>query len=321
MNVKAKLYDTSIFTPYKRGDKVLEGREKWLFYRLDNSEAYYNGTNLMTNAELSEYVTTMKTLKALCDAKGIELQISIWPNKEQVYPEFMGTTPTVSEKRVDRLVKYVRENSDVNIIYPIDELKAAKPYFETYFQYDTHWNNAGGFVGYQAMLKSLGLETCDPYNVEMYKFTGGAGSSYKKDPYCGSLGDMIGMANVNYTGSFNYAVKYRQDVKIDPLVAGWNSNGEPISTANGAFDTRHTTAKNAPNDLNFVMLADSYRVMQLSYLEKDFTDCFLTHRNEVGRTYVQDAIKKADILVLAAVERNETDILRTAKEIIKILSE
>ena len=90
---------------------------------------------------------------------------------------------------------------------------------------------------------------------------------------------------------------------------------------NGAGDTRHTTAANAPNDLNFVMLADSYRVMQLSYLEKDFTDCFLTHRNRVNDADVKEAIKNSDILVIAAVERLETNILDTAKQIINILEE
>ena len=255
MDIKSKLTDTSPFSPYYRGDKVIEGRYKWLFYRGDNSEAYFNASNLMTNAELAEYVTVMNQLNEICKEKGITLQICIWPNKEQVYPEYVGINPPTQNKRADRLVEYVRANSDLKIIYPISELKAAKAYFETYFQYDTHWNNAGGFVGYQAMLKSLGLETTDPFNVEMYRFDNSTSDSYKRDPYCGPLQDMIGMAGVNYSGSFNYSIKYRPDVVIDSFEG-----------TNGAGDTRHTTAANAPNDCNFVMLADSYRVMQLSYL-------------------------------------------------------
>jgi hypothetical protein len=60
--------------------------------------------------------------------------------------------------------------------------------------------------------------------------------------------------------------------------------------------------------------------MQLTYLEKDFTDCFLTHRSHVGDADVIEAVRNADILVLASVERLEPEILATAKKLISILS-
>jgi hypothetical protein len=121
-------------------------------------------------------------------------------------------------------------------------------------------------------------------------------------------------------GNFNYYVKYRPEVTVDSFEG-----------KNGAGDYRHTTAANAPNDLNFVMLTDSYRVMQLSYLEKDFSDCTLAHRDyldanhaskdPVNHNNVKEAIKNSDILVIAAVERLEPDILATAREIIAVLQE
>ena len=309
MAIKDRLKDTSMFLPDYINERVYEGKYNWLFYRGDNSEAYFKGTNLMTDAELQDYVNTMNTLKALCDQKGIQLQICIWPNKEQVYPEYTGITPVTQNKRIDRLVSYVTKNSDIKIIYPLAELKAANQYFDTYLKYDTHWNNAGGFVGYQAMMKSLGLETFDPYNIEMYEVGYGA-TGTDQDPYFNTAADLKGMAGVSYSDISGYAIKYRPEVKVKFEYG-----------ANGAGDTRHTTAANAPNDLNFVMLADSYRVMQLSYLEKDFTDCFLTHRSHVNDADVKEAIKNSDILVIAAVERLEGDILTTAKRIINILSE
>ena len=309
MAIKERVQDTSMFLPDYINNRVYEGKYNWLFYRGDNSEAYFKGTNLMSDSELQDYVNTMNTLKALCDEKGIELLICIWPNKEQVYPEFTGINPVTQNKRVDRLVSYVRNNSDINIIYPLSELKAAKPYFDTYLKYDTHWNNAGGFVGYQAMMEALGLETFDPLNIEMYEVGYGSQGTYQ-DPYFNTAQDLMGMAGASYTGNYGYAIKYRPEVIVDYF-----------SGKNGASDTRHTKASNAPNDLNFVMLGDSYRVMQLSYLEKDFTDCFLSHRDRALDSDVKAAVKEADVLVLAAVERLEGDILTTAKEIIQILNE
>ena len=61
---------------------------------------------------------------------------------------------------------YVKENSDINIIYPINELKAAKKYWQIYYKYDTHWNNMGAFVGVQSLYKALDIPMTNPLNVE-----------------------------------------------------------------------------------------------------------------------------------------------------------
>lgn len=313
-DIKHKRKDNSNFLPYYRSDTVYEGRHKWLFYRGDNSEAYFMGTNLLNDAQLEEYKNVFQQLNDLCKEKGIQLQISIWPNKDQVYYEYTALAPETQEKRVDRLVKYLTDTTDVKIIYPLQELLDMKPYYEIYLKYDTHWNCAGGFVGYQAMLESLGFEATDIRHCPVFEYTGQ--DTENKDPYYTQIrGDMLGMGGwpapaADYPNHVNYYVKYRPHVTIDSY-----------SGKDGAGDTRHTTAANATFDCNFVMLGDSYRVMQLSYLEKDFSDCFLTHRSHVNDDDVKEAIKNADILVIAGVERLEPDILSTAKHIINILSE
>lgn len=314
IGVESKLVDTSFALPMIKGEKrvVMEGRFKWLFYAGDNSESYFCGTNLMTDKEMADSLAVLEQLDALCREQGKTLQICIWPNKDQVYPEYVTWTPVTTEKRVDRFVKYVNENSDVKIIYPLQELKSMKPYYEMYLQYDTHWNCAGGFVGYQAMLKSLGLETTDIRNCPVFEYTGVETENI--DPYYKNTGgDMISLGQLSpsvYNGGFNYYVKYRPGITTDTFAG-----------ANGASDTRHTTASNATFDLNFVMFADSYRVMQLGYLEKDFSDCFLSHRSHVNDADSKEAIKNADIIVIAAVERYDSDIINTAKKIIQTLSE
>lgn len=314
-DIKAKLIDTSFALPIYRGDAnvVMEGRYQWLFYRGDNSEAYFRGTNIMTDEEMAENMAILKQLDDLCYEKGITLQICIWPNKDQVYPEYVTWTTETEDKRVERFVRYMNKNSGgVKIIYPIDELTAMKPYYDVYLKYDTHWNCAGGFVGYQAMLESLGLKTVDIRNCEVYEYTGV--ETEHVDPYFRNVGgDLIGLGQLSssvYNGGHNYYVNYRPEIEVDTFTGG-----------NGANDTRHTTASNATFDMNFVMFADSYRVMQLGYLEKDFSDCFLAHRHRVNDEDCKEAIKNADILVIAAVERYESDIFTTAKNIIGILSE
>ena len=51
---------------------------------------------------------------------------------------------------VDRLVDYLKENTDIRIVYPKQELlkvKEENPDILLYRKLDTHWNNVGGYIG------------------------------------------------------------------------------------------------------------------------------------------------------------------------------
>ncbi len=316
--LKNKLYYTDYLPPIYHGSTVFEGRDGWLYYLGDQTLDYYQGSNLPTQNELSHYLDTLTKLKKICDKKGIQLVIAVWPNKEEAYAEYMPSFEIYNQyRRVDRWVDYVTENSDVNVIYPVKELLEAKPYCQTYFPYDTHWNNAGAFVGYQALLKALGLETTSLQNLPIrelrvtdpdYKdFVWDYNSDLAYAPKNGTC--YLGGLNGDRYDVANYIVDYRPEVKV--MARQGN---------NGADDIRHSTST-GPNDLNFVMLADSFRVMQLTYLERDFTDCYLCHRNQVKNRKTEKAILNADVLVIAAVERYEQDLLRTAAEVIRILTQ
>ena len=300
-DIKPKLYDTSFALENERSSDVIEGRYQWLYYRGNNYAGYYQGTNLLTETELAYYTSILVQLDEICKSKGITLQISIWPNKAQVYPEYYPSVPVETEyKRVERLVDYIHENSDVKIIYPLKELTAAKPYWDVYYKHDTHWNYAGGYIGYQAMMASLGLQTANLYNLPVFA----------RDRFGG---DLISLGNLNpkeYTGDSDYTISYLPEVEIDSYIG-----------ADGANDIRHTTASNATHDCNFVMLADSYRVFQLDLIQRDFSDAYLCHRNQVNQAQTVEAIKNADVLVIAAVERFDYSIFDTAIQIINILSQ
>ena len=311
------LTPTVPFTATQITENVIEGGGDWLFYTADNNDAYFSGTNLMTSEELAEYANTMQQLNELCKAKGKTLQISIWPNKAQVYSDLVGLTPINEYKRVERLVNYVKANTDVNMIYPLAELIEMRPYFDVYHQCDTHWNNAGAYVGYQAMMKSLGYTVPDPLTLPM-NLIRDTDSDYKN--YVTNLHtsllyapkrDLIGLAGLNtadYPAQHNFVVTYRSEVTV-------TAHSESF----GASYTYHTTS-NGPIDKKIVLLSDAYRIMQQHYLEKDFTDCVSTHRMNINDADVISAIQASDIIVLSSVERLESDILSTAKQLISILS-
>ena len=293
-NVTNKLADNSYF-PLKltANDKVVYGRGDWLFYGIDGSLSYYQATNILTESKMAEYTDILKELQALCDERGIELRIMIMPNKEQMYSEFMPIIEVKdSYKRVDRLVDYITENSSVKVIHPKKELTDAKPYYRVYWKYDTHWNAAGSFIGTQTLYKSLGMEytslSCVPYSTAVY--TGG---------------DLLSIGEVDrsqFVDDVRYDITYKPEITVKSV--GYGGQGSAKSTSSST------------NDKHYVMLGDSFRVSMIPFLQKDFAQTTIYHRNEFD--VVKNEVLDADILVIAAVERYDADIFNTAKKIIEL---
>lgn len=295
-----KLIDTSYFPPNIINQQAIEGRRNWLFYAGNNSPAYYKGQMLLDEETLADYANRIATLQALCDEKGIQLQLVILPNKEQVYSEYM---PTYSiddiYKRVPRLVDYVKENTGIEILYPINELQTGKLYWQTYYKYDTHWTYAGAFIGTQLLYQALGLPTTSLDDFE-YDLT------YRNG------GDLVLLSALNpdnYPNDPVYTPLYKQEVTI--LETTGLRDGE------GTF----TAKTDSENECNFVLIGDSYRLQMLPFLERDFSNVTLTHRNNISSTKIVNAVKEADILVLEAVERYDTRLMNNVSTLIEILSE
>lgn len=57
--------------------------------------------------------------------------------------------------RTDTLVDYLKSNSDLEIIYPKDELLAEAGQYQLYYKYDTHWNSLGAYIGVQHLVELI----------------------------------------------------------------------------------------------------------------------------------------------------------------------
>ena len=296
--LKNKLPDTT-YLPAILHNQTLEGKQNWLFYTGDDSILDYQGTNLLSASELASYGSVLQQLDDLCTSMGKKLVIGFFPNKEQVYSEYMPDLEvSESVKRVERLTSYLNTHTTVTAFYPIAEMKAAKPYWQVYYKHDTHWNTAGGYIGVQALYKALGYETVDLIDLPV-------NATARKG------GDLINIGKLNsadYTGDVAYTIQYKTDVTIK------NINPKPVNS-----HTTHYTS-NGQYDLNFVMLSDSFRGGMSQYLYRDFTNCLLTHRSQVRDADVVPAICEADILVISAVERADQNVIATAKTVIEILT-
>lgn len=285
------------------GDIVLLGRENWLFYTGDDSISYYRGTNILEQEQMAIYLDLMVQLQKLCDEKGIQLQFLILPNKEQVYSQYMPSYVIEDTyRRTDRFVDYVREHSDVPLIYPLQELQQAGSYWQTYHQYDTHWNHAGAYIGTQALYKALGLPTTDLQNLEVARSAA-------------TTSDLLilgGLDASQYPAEQDYAIDYRPEVTLTEV----QGDLQPMSIYSARSD--------CSNDTNFVMIGDSFRCFMIDYLAKDFSHSVITYRETSdNRTdypmEVVESIRNADILVMEAVERYDFKLFPAIEKVIEIL--
>lgn len=292
-----KLVDNSYLAPKLVGQGVVLGRFDWLFYSGDDSISYYTGSNILSQEEMEEYLGKMKRLQELCDELGIQLQFMIMPNKEQIYPEYMPSYEIENEyKRADRFVDYVREHSDVNIIYPIQELKEAELYWQTYYQYDTHWNCLGGYVGVCALYDALGMPAISPHDLDITLQASEVNGLF-------ALG---GLNEASYPPGVDYQVNYKPEVTVTDI-------------AGGKVDDIYLAGSDSENKKKFVFLGDSFRSFMADYLVKDFSDSVIAHRNSMDD--LEDDIRNADILVISAVERYDSQMFPVVEKVVKLLEE
>lgn len=301
----AKRIDNSFLAPQIIGGIVLPGRFDWLFYAGDDSISYYRGINILEEEQMASYLDLMVQLQELCDKRGIQLQFLLLPNKEQVYPEYMPTYAIEdTKKRMERFVDYVREHSDINIIYPLQKLRQADIYWQTYHKYDTHWNHAGAFVGTQALYEALGMPTTDLHDLEVNRC----------DVTTSDLILLGGLDASQYPTEYDYAINYKPDITLTDVQGGM----QPSDT--------YFARSDCGNDKDLVFIGDSFRCFMIDYLVKDFSHSVITYRETTdNRTdypeEVIESIRSADILVLEAVERYDEKLFPAVQKLIEILQD
>lgn len=299
-NGSANSLDKLPYFPAREMNGTIFGRDDWMFCNYDNSIAYYCGSNLMSEQQMKDKLSLMQKLQNICDSRGVQLQFMIAPNKEQVYSEYMPTyTIENSYKRVPEFIDYVKRNSSVKIIYPIDELRAAKSTMSTYYKYDTHWNHYGSFIATQALYKEMGLDYVSPDSV-----------NYSEGSCIWGLVITAGLSWKDYERDYDHIPDYKPEIEL------FNTDGviDHIHTEKSAV---YRTSSTAQNNSNFVMVGDSFRLYMMPYLERDFQHVSIAHRDNIHD--IEDDIRQADILVVECVERLDDSLNGTILQLIDIL--
>lgn len=318
---KDKLIDTSYFPPNMSDTFVVSGRNDWLFL-FDYRHMYdlYQGINLLEDKKLKERKETYETLESECEKHDIKLAFLIAPAKYQVYDEYMPSMDIESEeKQMDQVVNYLGENTDLCVCYPKDELNYVDRYYQTYFRYDSHWNQVGGYIGVMSLYKGLGLEVTPINSLEI--------KQAKKHPT--KCVDLFGMIGQDYSDfehkDYNYKVVYKPEVTAENVPTTPTYEMEPLQEMTSDVD----------NDLHFVLMGDSFRAQLAPYVAKDFAKTSFIDRNCISRDSMEGRgydfgklvdqmvadVEDADYLVIELTEANEDLMMDYAIYLINVLKD
>jgi hypothetical protein len=159
-------------------DTVTVGTDGWLYY--SSTLADYRGDNLFTERETADLVHNLQLIRDYAKSQGAEFLFTVAPNKNTLYPEHMPYYIKAEDGKRNRdLVNEALADSDipyVNLFTLFEEQDE-----ELYFARDSHWNNQGALMVYDAVLTALG-KAHDDYST--------AAVSRKKD-FFGDLAAML----------------------------------------------------------------------------------------------------------------------------------
>jgi alginate O-acetyltransferase complex protein AlgJ len=153
------VFDPKLPSLLKYDAKVLRGKNGRLFLDNDSNQVIkqYTGELLFSDRELLDWEYLLENRIAWLQRVGIHYFFLVPPNAHPVYPEDLPDAIRAAEPRpVPQLIEHLQQRgSYAELIYPLEELLAAKPNPLLYAKTDTHWTAHGAFIAYRRLMDAI----------------------------------------------------------------------------------------------------------------------------------------------------------------------
>ena len=138
-------------------DKLILGREGWLFFGDANAVAHVRGVDPLGPGELARWRRTLEERRDWLAERGIAYLLILVPDKHEIYAEYLPPSlpPATETRPLDQLASYLAARSDIEVLDLRVPLIAEKAARRVYHRTDTHWNDAGAYAAYRATLGRL----------------------------------------------------------------------------------------------------------------------------------------------------------------------
>lgn len=266
--------------------EVILGKENWLYYHWPGRKEKSGGKHedlLFSQEELAAIAENCVKQKEFLEAQGKEFVIIIAPDKERIQYENLPReySEVAKPNRVLQFVKYLRENTEVRVIYPYEELLQAKKQSKEsmYYRMDSHWNQIGAYVGTRELLQELG--------IEMPNMTEERIRVSEKGHTEGDLAYVLGLEKVLERFNIEYDVE------------GYNTHSAKILEWNLRDTIRYQAEGADPRKIYVVR--DSFATNMADYIGSQFSSSYLVYKE--AYSYENFLEKNPDIFVYETVER------------------
>ncbi len=151
--VKAKLFNTS-----PSEDKVIMGKDGWLYYWKSGIRSSYKNENPFTKSGLAKFTNMINSTNEWATNNDKLFLATIYPNKHSVYEENLPLRIRNLKKdttdRTDVTFKFFNENGILNVEH-LENFGSHKNENQLYFKHDTHWNSFGAYLAYKTIINKL----------------------------------------------------------------------------------------------------------------------------------------------------------------------
>ncbi len=286
-----KRYNRFRIAKFGINDRVILGKEDWLFYdsaKVDadsDTVADFQGTNLYSPEKLSAMVDFFVGQIKQFEAYGAEVYVVFPPNKMTIYPEYM---PKIYEGKqasytaVDQVSDALKKRG-VHVLNLKNYLQENKGEHWLYWRTDTHWNNYGAYLGYKRLMEEISKNPKFA-DLKPLKLTG----ITAQEKYCGDLHGMLGTKE--HCRDIDYKLEFNK----------------PIVSKCENIDREDIISCTAPNR-KYKMLAirDSFFASMLPMVSNHFSHSMVYGRKFGHYPLVQEVMEKEkpDVVILEYLER------------------
>lgn len=137
-------------------DGVILGEDEWLYYKATLSD--YLRQNTLTEREIFNIAHNVALMQQYVEERGKKFLFTVPPNKNTLYGDYMPYYYQMKTGNLSNLEKLVPMLEKEGVHY-VDLLSLFQEQNEVlYHKRDSHWNNKGAILVYNALMDALGKE-------------------------------------------------------------------------------------------------------------------------------------------------------------------
>lgn len=265
-------------------DKVMIGHDGWLFLT-SNQALDYQRAAPFSAADLELWAQALTEQQRRLASRGILFLFVLAPNKHSLYPEVLPPRGRAvwTSSRADQLLEHLRRQTDLEVVDLRTILAAAKAQERVFYKLDTHWNDYGNYLAYQAVIERLAERlprVGPPSPIADYE-------RRQRRVSTGDLARMLGLEGEVYEMSvFLHPRRRRPRVKKAPAPT--------IDTA--------VAYQRSGNGVRALMVGDSFGIRMLPRMAEHFARLVYIPGQHVPGAILDD--ERPDVVILELVERH-----------------